>query len=66
MTTPFCTGMIEVSILFVYNYFEDLGGHFRTLATNIDAFFAIDKICFCFFNNLFNFHSTEHENFVLS
>ena len=30
--------MFEVSILFVYNYSEDLGGRFRTLATNIEAF----------------------------
>ena len=30
--------MIELSILSVYKYFVDLGGRFRTLATNIEAF----------------------------
>ena len=72
-TSPFSTGEFEDSILIVDYLFIDLGGRFRVLAGNIESFLfnkqAVTEVqlirFICFFNNLFNFHSTVHENFVL-
>ena len=61
-STPFCTGETKVVILNPYNFYGDLGGHFRTLATSIEAFPVNKKNFNCFFQTLFNFRSAVYEN----